>query len=147
MNWEMKSFAELTAMEVYDMLRERTQVFVVEQNCAYLEVDGYDLPACHLLGKENGQVVAYARILPAGTRYTRASIGRVLVKQEYRGEGLARELMLQAMAFIRDVLQEETVKIQAQEYLRGFYESLGFGAITDPYLDDGIPHIDMVCRL
>ncbi|BCB05189.1 GNAT family N-acetyltransferase [Bacillus sp. KH172YL63] len=146
MSWKVKSFNELSNYELYEMLQVRTQVFVVEQNCPYLEVDGKDLHAHHLYKEENGEVVAYARLLPAGVSYTEPSIGRVLVKEAYRGKGFASELMTRGLAFIHDEWGEQTVKIQAQEYLRAFYESFGFRAVTETYLDDGIPHIDMVLK-
>jgi ElaA protein len=144
MSWKLKHFNELTTTELYAILKERTAVFVVEQECPYMEVDGKDLHSYHLYKEENGEVAAYARILPKGVSYDEASIGRVMVKKEYRGRGLAGELMTRSLDFIHGELKEAEVKIQAQEYLREFYESFGFRAITETYLDDGIPHIDMV---
>jgi ElaA protein len=144
MSWNIKRFDELTTKELYAILKERIQVFVVEQECPYLEVDGKDLQSCHLYKEENGEVAAYARLIPPGVSYPEASIGRVLVKKEYRGRGLAGELINRSLDFLHGELGETKVKIQAQEYLREFYGSFGFTAITDPYLDDGIPHIDMV---
>jgi ElaA protein len=146
MNWKLKSFDELSTHELYGILLVRTQVFVVEQECPYLEVDGKDLHAYHLYKEENGEVVAYTRLLPAGVSYKEASIGRVLVKEDYRGKGLASELVKRGLDFIHDELGGRTVKIQAQEYLREFYGSFGFRAITETYLDDGIPHIDMILQ-
>ncbi|WRP07420.1 GNAT family N-acetyltransferase [Rossellomorea aquimaris] len=146
MNWKLKSFNELSTHELYGILQVRTQVFVVEQECPYMEVDGKDLHAYHLYKEENGDVVAYARLLPAGVSYKEPSIGRVLVKDDYRGKGLASELVKRGLDFIHDELSERTVKIQAQEYLREFYGSFGFRAITETYLDDGIPHIDMILQ-
>ncbi|WP_282137325.1 GNAT family N-acetyltransferase [Rossellomorea aquimaris] len=146
MNWKLKSFNELSTHELYGILLVRTQVFVVEQECPYLEVDGKDLHAYHLYKEENGEVVTYSRLFPAGVSYKEASIGRVLVKEDYRGKGLASELVKRGLDFIHDELGERTVKIQAQEYLREFYGSFGFRAITETYLDDGIPHIDMILQ-
>lgn len=144
MSWKIKSFNELSTHELYEILNIRTQVFVVEQECPYLEVDGKDVHAHHLYKEENGEVVAYARLLPAGVSYNEPSIGRVLVKEGHRRKGFASELMKRGLAFIRDEWGEQPVKIQAQEYLREFYGSFGFRAITETYLDDGIPHIDMI---
>jgi ElaA protein len=144
MSWKLKSFNELSTNELYAILQERTLVFVVEQECPYLEVDGKDLQSYHLYHEENGEVTAYARLLPPGVSYKEASIGRVFVKREHRGKGLAGELLKRGLDFIHNELGEMTVKIQAQEYLKEFYGSFGFQAITDTYLDDGIPHIDMV---
>lgn len=146
MNWKLKSFHELSTHELYGILQVRTKVFVVEQECPYLEVDGKDVHAYHLYKEENGEMVAYARLLPAGVSYKEPSIGRVLVKDDYRGKGLASELVRRGLDFIHDELGERTVKIQAQEYLREFYGSFGFRAITETYLDDGIPHIDMILQ-
>lgn len=144
MNFIIKTFDQLTTTELYAILKERTQVFVVEQNCSYLEVDGKDLKSYHLYKEQNGEVIAYLRILPPGVSYTELSIGRVLVKKENRGQKLAQQMMTYALQFIHNELHETTVKIQAQEYLRDFYGSFGFEAISDVYLDDNIPHIDML---
>lgn len=144
MSWKIKSFNELSTHELYEILQVRTRVFVVEQECAYLEVDGKDLHSYHLYKEVNGEVAAYARLLPAGVSYEEPSIGRVLVKEEYRRKGFAGELVKRGLAFIHAEWGEQTVKIQAQEYLREFYGSFGFRAITETYLEDGIPHIDMI---
>ncbi|HEY4623819.1 MAG TPA: GNAT family N-acetyltransferase [Solibacillus sp.] len=144
MNFTLKTFNQLTNTELYNILQERTNVFVVEQNCPYPEVDGKDVQSYHLYKEDNGEIVAYLRILPPGVSYAELSIGRVLVKKEYRGQKLARELMAYALQFIEEELNETTVKIQAQDYLRNFYSSFGFEAISEVYLDDGIPHVDML---
>lgn len=146
MSWHLKKFDELTNSELYNILKERTLVFVVEQNCPYLEVDGKDPLSYHLFKEENGVIVAYLRILPAGVSYEESSIGRVFVKKEYRKQGLAQELLKKGLDFIHKELKETTVKIQAQEYLRNFYSSFGFQAISETYLDDNIPHIDMLLQ-
>ncbi|AWE07631.1 GNAT family N-acetyltransferase [Lysinibacillus sp. 2017] len=146
MNFIIKTFDQLTTTELYAILKERTQVFVVEQNCSYLEVDGKDLKSYHLYKEQNGEVIAYLRISPPGVSYTELSIGRVLVKKENRGQKLAQQMMTYALQFIHNELHETTVKIQAQEYLRDFYGSFGFEAISDVYLDDNIPHIDMLLK-
>ena len=146
MSWHLKKFDELTNSELYNILKERTLVFVVEQNCPYLEVDGKDPLSYHLFKEDNGVIVAYLRVLPAGVSYEESSIGRVFVKKEYRGQGLAQELVKKGLDFIHNELKETTVKIQAQEYLREFYSSFGFQAISETYLDDNIPHIDMLLQ-
>lgn len=146
MSWKLKKFNDLTNMELYTLLQERTSVFVVEQNCPYLEVDGKDPQSYHLFKEENGEIIAYLRILPAGISYQEASIGRVLVKKEYRGQGIAEELLRRGLDFIHQELKETTVKIQAQDYLRKFYGSFGFQAITETYLEDNIPHVDMLLQ-
>lgn len=146
MNFKLKTFDQLTNTELYNILQERTNVFIVEQNCPYPEIDGKDTQSYHLYKEENGEVVAYLRILPPGVSYAELSIGRVLVKKEYRGQRLAHELMVRALQFISDELNETTVKIQAQDYLRNFYGSFGFEAISEVYLEDSIPHVDMLLQ-
>lgn len=146
MNFKLKTFNQLTNQELYAILQERSNVFVVEQNCPYPEVDGKDAQSYHLYIEENGEIVAYLRILPPGVSYAELSIGRVLVKKEYRGQRLAHELMVRALQFISDELNETTVKIQAQDYLRNFYGSFGFEAISEVYLEDSIPHVDMLLQ-
>jgi ElaA protein len=144
MSWKLKKFDDLTNIELYNLLKERTLVFVVEQNCPYLEVDGKDPFSYHLFKEDNGEIIAYLRIVPAGVAYQEISIGRVFVKKEYRGQKIADELLKKGLDFIRNELKETTVKIQAQDYLRKFYSSFGFQAISETYLEDNIPHIDML---
>lgn len=144
MEWNLKAFNELNTVEMYTILQERTAVFVVEQNCPYLEVDGKDIESYHLFARLDGEIAAYARILPAGVSYKEASIGRVLVKKAYRGQGLAHDLLKKAIMFIQDDLNETAIKIQAQSHLEKFYASFGFKSISSSYLEDNIPHIDML---
>ncbi|WP_113928074.1 GNAT family N-acetyltransferase [Bacillus sp. P14.5] len=146
MSWNIKKFDELTNTELYNLLRERTIVFVVEQNCPYLEVDGKDPSSYHLFKEDDGEIIAYLRILPAGVSYQEVSIGRVFVKKEYRGQGLADELLSKGLEFIEKELNETTVKIQAQDYLRKFYGSFGFQPISETNLEDNIPHVDMLLQ-
>ncbi|MGD6801976.1 GNAT family N-acetyltransferase [Rossellomorea aquimaris] len=146
MSWNIKKFDELTNSELYNLLKERTLVFVVEQNCPYLEVDGKDPLSYHLFKEDDGEIIAYLRILPAGVSYQEVSIGRVFVKKEFRGQGLAEELIKKGLEFIQNELNETTVKIQAQDYLRKFYGSFGFQAISETYLEDNIPHVDMLLQ-
>ena len=144
MKWHIKKFNELTNVELYTLLKERTAVFVVEQNCPYLEVDGKDLESFHLFAEKQGEIVAYLRILPPGVSYPEASLGRIFVKKEYRGQGFAEELVSRGIDYTKQELKEERIKIQAQDYLRNFYQSFGFQAISEVYLEDNIPHIDML---
>ncbi|MCU5111495.1 GNAT family N-acetyltransferase [Bacillus wiedmannii] len=146
MGWNLKKFDELTNIELYNILKERTLVFVVEQNCPYPEVDGKDPFSYHLFKENNGEIIAYLRIVPAGVSYQEISIGRVFVQKEYRGQGIAEELLKKGLDFIQNELKEKTVKIQAQDYLRKFYSSFGFQTISETYLEDNIPHIDMVLQ-
>ncbi|EOP01774.1 hypothetical protein ICS_05857 [Bacillus cereus BAG2O-3] len=146
MSWNLKKFDELTNIELYNLLKERTLVFVVEQNCPYPEVDGKDPFSYHLFKEDNGEIIAYLRIVPAGVSYQEISIGRVFVKKEYRGQGIAEELLKKGLDFIQNELKEKTVKIQAQDYLRKFYSSFGFQTISQTYLEDNITHVDMLLQ-
>ncbi|WP_373742116.1 GNAT family N-acetyltransferase [Neisseria sp.] len=136
--WHIKSFAELTTLELWQIYHLRTAVFVVEQHCPYQEVDEADLSAIHLFAKNHEKPIAYSRIIHCEDC---VKIGRVVVAVEARGSGLARELMSQAVKFAEKFAKP--IKIQAQSYLQGFYESFGFNAASEIYLEDGIPHLDM----
>ncbi|HFI0264125.1 TPA: GNAT family N-acetyltransferase [Streptococcus suis] len=144
MQWEMKAFDQLSLQELYTILTLRMDVFVVEQACPYPEVDGKDPNCLHLLGTDEGELVAYLRILPAGLSYDEVSIGRVVVKSSHRGKGLGRPMMEQAIDFITTVWEESQIKIGAQAHLEKFYSSLGFEPVSEVYLEDTIPHLDML---
>lgn len=144
MDWMTKSFNALTTSELYEILKARVDVFVVEQKCAYPEIDGHDEASLHLLGIENGELTAYARLVPAGEKYEQASIGRVLVLPAKRNTGLGRQLVAQAISKIEDNWGVNEIRLQAQSHLKDFYGSFGFKPISDEYDDDGIPHIDML---
>lgn len=146
MNWKIKKFNELNIEEIYKILALRNEVFIVEQECPYLDCDDKDLNSYHLFLTENGQIVSYLRILEKGVSYDEISIGRVAVKKSYRGKGISRKMMLKAIEFIENNLSENTIKIQAQAYLLDFYSSLGFKAVSEEYLEDNIPHIDMIYK-
>lgn len=142
--WYMATFNDLSNVDLYQILKARTDIFVVEQNCAYPELDDLDQVSTHYFLKKDDDIIAYARIIPKNMKYPVVSIGRVLVKKDYRGQGLARELMTRVLDVITQGWQENTIQIQAQTYLKSFYESLGFKQISESYLEDGIPHIDML---
>lgn len=144
MNWYIKRFSELSTNELYKILQERVNIFVVEQNCPYPEIDGKDLESYHLFVEKGDRVIAYTRLLPAGLAYQQASIGRVLVVESFRNTGLGKDIMEKSIEFLTDQLQEKEIKIQAQEYALKFYESFGFKAVSDVYPEDDIPHVDMV---
>lgn len=144
MKWHLKTFEQLSVLELYKLLQARVDVFVVEQECAYPELDDYDQGSLHLYLEMDGKVAANLRLLPAGTKYPEASIGRVLVTKDYRGKGYAQEMMRRAIGHMRDEWKVEKIRIQAQSYLKEFYGSFGFRQISDSYLEDGIPHIDMI---
>ncbi|MFI3064452.1 GNAT family N-acetyltransferase [Streptococcus suis] len=140
----MKAFDQLSLQELYSILTLRVDVFVVEQACPYPEVDGKDPNCLHLLGMDNGELVAYLRILPAGLSYDEVSIGRVVIKPSHRGKGLGRPMMEQAIAYITTEWKESQIKIGAQAYVEKFYSSLGFEPVSEVYLEDDIPHLDML---
>ena len=139
-----KTFSELSSDELYDILQLRAEIFVVEQDCVYNDLDGWDKVAVHQLIKIEGKVVAYSRLLKTGTRFTECSIGRVVVKQPERGKGLGIRLMQAAIKYIFQEWATTKIKISAQKYLRKFYEDLGFEIATEEYLEDGIPHFGMI---
>lgn len=143
MTWKFAGFDELTAAELYEMLKLRVDVFVVEQNCPYPELDGLDQKSVHLAYRENGKILAYSRLVPGELKYGVPSIGRVIVSPDARGRGLARELMHQSIDFIFSKWQPEEIRLQGQVYLQEFYQSFGFLPISDVYDEDGIPHVDM----
>ena len=146
MNWKIKRFEELTITELYEILRVRAEVFVVEQTCVYQDLDLKDKRAYHLFCEIDGEMVAYLRILDKGVSYPEISIGRVLTRETNRRIGLAREMMQNAILFIKEELGERHIRISAQLYLQRFYESLGFSVTSDIYLEDDIEHIEMVYR-
>ncbi|WP_045923588.1 GNAT family N-acetyltransferase [Clostridium tetani] len=146
MNWHLKKFEELRCEEIYKILKIRNEVFIVEQQCAYQDCDGKDKKSYHLYLEDNGEILCYLRILPKNVSYNEVSIGRVLVNKNYRGKGIAKEMMLKAMNFIEENLNEKEIKIQAQLYLFNFYKSLGFEEVSNEYLEDNIAHIDMLYK-
>ena len=145
-SWSCKPFADLTLTELYAVLRLRSEIFVVEQNCPYLDIDGLDEPAFHLLGRtEAGELAAYTRLLPKGVSYPEyASIGRVVVAEAHRRGGLGQELMRESLACCNRLFGAGPIKIGAQQYLARFYQGLGFEQCSEGYDEDGIPHIPML---
>jgi ElaA protein len=143
LNWTCKPFDELTNRELYAMLQLRNRVFVLEQNCLYQDADGKDLLSWHLAGWNGNELAACARILPPGISFEECSIGRVVCSPEYRNKGLGKELMRRSIQLAFNRFNCPSLKIGAQLYLQGFYESLGFIVTGTQYLEDGIPHIDM----
>ncbi len=142
-NWYYKPFAELTPHELYAIMHLRSEVFVVEQNCVYLDADGKDLSSWHLMGWDGTKLVAYCRLLPAGLAFTEVSIGRVVSSPAYRGTGAGKMLMETAINICKELFGDQPIRIGAQLYLQKFYESLGFAQVSEMYLEDNIPHIEM----
>lgn len=144
MEIEVRTFDALGAKALYEILSLRAAVFVVEQECAYQDPDGKDERALHVLGRDHGKLVAYTRILHPGDYFEEASIGRVVVHPEARGLGYGRQIMLASMEAVEQELQTSHIVISAQLYLKKFYSELGFTETGSSYLEDGIPHIQMV---
>ncbi|UNY99738.1 GNAT family N-acetyltransferase [Zhouia spongiae] len=140
----VKRFEELSIDELYELLRLRSEVFVVEQDCVYQDIDGKDRKALHVMGIKNGKIVAYTRLFDAGDYFTVPSIGRVVVKQEERQFGYGHDIIKASIAAIKEHYKQTSVKISAQTYLIKFYEKHGFAPTGEEYLEDGIPHIAMV---
>lgn len=146
LEWTCKSFDTLTPQELYAALRLRSEVFVVEQNCVFLDMDNYDQGSHHLMGTSNGELVAYTRLVPPGLIYPQASIGRVVSAPSARRTGAGRELMNVSIGNVYALYGNRDIKIGAQLYLKRFYESFGFEQISDVYLEDGIEHIYMLLK-
>ena len=141
---EIKKFNELTINELYELLKLRAEVFIVEQKCIFNDIDDKDLKSIHIMIKTNNKIEAYLRVLEPGVSYSNSSVGRVLVAKDSRKNGLARKIVKEGINYIINNFQNKNITIGAQEYLKDFYESLGFKAISQVYLEDGIPHLDMV---
>lgn len=146
MKWKLKSFDELTVNELYKLLQLRVSVFVVEQSCPYPEIDGHDQNCRHLFLEKDDQIVAYARLIPRGVLYESASIGRIVVDKSYRKSGYGRELLNKSIDILMDEWDETEIKLHAQVYLLDFYQSFGFVEMSEHYLEDGIPHVDMLLK-
>ncbi len=142
--WKIKTFEELSSTELHAILKARIDVFVVEQNCPYPEVDGYDPKALHLWAEQNGDVAAYCRIFQPEIKYEESSIGRVLTTEKYRRLNLGKNLMKLAIEVIESRFQTDSIKISAQDYLLAFYNQFGFVATGNSYLEDEIPHSEML---
>lgn len=143
-DWRLKKFEELTPFELYAILQLRNEVFVVEQNCVFQDADDKDQLAWHLMGFNNNKLIAYTRLLPQGTAYEQASIGRVVTSPSVRREGAGRMLMQESIEKLHQLFGKMPIKIGAQLYLKKFYESFGFHQVSDVYLEDGIEHIYMI---
>ena len=143
--WKIKKFEELTAIELYNIMHLRGEVFIVEQNCPYLDADGKDLESFHLMGiSESYELIAYARIVPAGISFKEVSIGRVVSSSKVRGKGVGKALMERSLEMINEKFDATSIRISAQCYLKKFYEKFGFVIVSEEYLEDNIPHVEML---
>jgi len=143
-DWRLYEFRELRIDTLYQIMVARQEVFVVEQNCPYLDADGFDDKALHLCGFWNGELVAYSRLFAPNIKYAEASIGRVLTTKPIRRKGIGKQLMTEAIAYCHQLFPGASIRISAQSYLESFYGELGFVPVSDEYLEDGIPHHEML---
>ncbi len=144
MELKVSAFNKLSLAELYDILKLRSEIFIVEQNCVYQDLDGKDSIALHVLGIKNNEIIAYARLFKPNDYYEEASIGRVLVKESERKYGYGHKLIDFSIQAIKNNFSIEAIKIGAQTYLKKFYESHGFKEKGKNYIEDGIPHIYMI---
>jgi ElaA protein len=142
-DWKLKAFNELSPEELYAILRLRSEVFVVEQNCVFLDADNKDQCSYHVMGWKENELVAYSRLVPAGISYSEPSIGRVVTSRNSRSLGLGKELMRHSIYLLHAAWGKLNIRIGAQLYLEQFYNSLGFQRTSEIYMEDGIEHIEM----
>ena len=145
--WKVKSFEELTTKELYEILKVRQEVFVVEQTCDYLDADGYDERALHIWAEKHSKIIAYCRVFNKEIKYKEASMGRVLTHPEHRALRLGKTLVSIGLEVISTRFRTENVRISAQDYLIQFYGKFGFRDTGKKYLEDNIPHTEMLKRL
>ncbi len=143
--WIKRKWSEISTIELYNVLRLRSGVFVVEQDCVYQDIDNKDQIAIHLLGYENKELIAYSRIFNEGDYFKETSFGRAIIKKEKRGFGLGDELVKESLKTIRSEYGNKKIKISAQAHLKKFYAKHDFTAKGEEYLEDGIPHVSMEC--
>jgi ElaA protein len=144
MDWHVLPFKELSTNQLYQILKLRQEVFILEQNCFYLDADDIDLKAFHLIGRFEGKITGYARIVPAGIVYEEIAMGRIIIVKHLREKALGIELMHVAFDFVKNQYGHQPIRISAQTYLISFYEKFGFRTKGKPYMDAGIEHIEML---
>ena len=142
-----KTFSELNTEELYQILRLRSEVFVVEQDCVYQDIDNKDQKAIHLYFRENDEILGYTRIFKAGYYYENPSIGRVVVSKKNRGKDIGKKIMIDSIEYIKQNINGKKIELSAQKYLDKFYKDLGFYKTGEDYLEDGIPHQRMLFDL
>ncbi|MGD1848099.1 MAG: GNAT family N-acetyltransferase [Salibacteraceae bacterium] len=144
-SWHWKKLADLEVVILYRIMALRSEVFVVEQDCVYQDLDGLDEAAYHCFAIDsNDQPVAYSRVLPAGLAYSELAIGRVVTSASVRGSGLGHELLQRTLQHCEHTWGHQAIKLSAQEHLQGYYQRWGFNTISEVYLEDGIPHVAML---
>jgi len=145
MQWIWSSFEQLKPQQLYDLLKLRQDVFIIEQQCFYSDLDGLDQNCLHLMGYEGDDLFAYLRLIPAAHHHSgNIALGRILTSEKARGQGMGKQLMTEAMNYLHNNYQGSTVQMSAQRYLQAFYEGFGFRTVGYPYDEDGIAHIEMV---
>jgi ElaA protein len=144
LKWQLKQFSQLSPDELYQLLRLRSEVFVVEQKCIFLDMDNKDQDCWHLLGWKSHLLAASTRLVPPGIAYDEMSIGRVVSSPQARGKGIGRQLMIESIQHCYRLFGENPIRIGAQLYLEKFYKSLGFSTDGNIYLEDGIEHVEML---
>ena len=142
--WKIKPFSKLSTEELYQILKIRQEVFIVEQTCYYLDADGYDQQAVHIWAEKEGEILAYSRVFEPGIKYKEASIGRVLTNLNYRKNKLGKILIRFSINTIEARFRTQSIRISAQDYLLHFYSEFGFQDTGKKYLEDDIPHTEMV---
>ena len=144
-DWSCFCLSQMSSDQLFELLRMRQNIFIIEQSCIYSDIDDHDLSCWHLLGYGyNSELQAYCRLLKPQTIYKEAATGRVLVKEEYRRRGLARDLMLEAHRRCELIFKSSAVRLNAQVYLKEFYEDIGYRCVSGPYSEDGIMHVEML---
>jgi len=146
LNWQWSHFESLSPGDVYALLAARNEVFIMEQDCPFQDADGYDQEAWHLLGwdQPRREIAAYCRVIAPGIKYAEPSIGRVLTTKNFRRTGLGRMLMAEALARTAALHPGQAIRIGAQQRLEKFYQDFGFRTVSDTYIEDGIPHVEML---
>lgn len=144
--WQCSLFKELSVEALYAILKARQAVFIVEQNCVFLDADDLDQHCWHVMAweEEGHTLLAYARLVPPGIKYDEPSIGRVISTSQGRGQGFGKELMKRAVQKAEELYPGWAIRIGAQQYLERFYRSFGFQSVSKPYIEDGIPHVEML---
>jgi ElaA protein len=142
--WQWCRLGDLSVEQLYAVFAARIAVFVVEQNCPYQELDGLDADAEHLIAWSGTALAGYLRVLGPGARFAEPSMGRIIIAKEFRGSGLGREIVAQGIERVRMRYPGSPLRISAQVYLQKFYESFGFATMSEPYLEDNIPHVEML---
>lgn len=147
MKWKhVTDFSSLKAIEVYQILKLRQDIFIIEQDCIYEDIDNLDQQSEHLMLFSDKKLAAYARLVPPGVKFSEYSIGRITVNRHWRGKQIGRKLVEKSIQILKEK-KERVIKIEAQEYLQVFYESIGFKKVSSTYPIDGIPHIEMTIKL